>query len=461
MMPSGTVPRYDARSHRTPSFAAARTAFSGGSDDPRRLLERCLAAYEAREPDIHAFVAVDLAGARAAADAATARYRAGTPLSAIDGMPVGLKDTIETADLPTQMGSPFFKGYRSHRDAACVAALRRGGAVIVGKTVATEFAYGRQRGTRNPFDRGRTPGTSSSGSTAAVAAGMLPAALGTQLKSSILRPSSYCGCFGYKPSWGTLSMAGIHPYSPSGDHLGTHAGTLDDAWVLARFISEEAGPEPGRFGLDGPAALPDAARPARLLRLYTPGWGRTVEPTKQAFEAMLDMLRRAGVDVVEPAGDRDLQAIEDDTFGAESCIDAVAGFEMRWLFRGYRDRGADLGDRVRASLARGDGMTRDDYHAALRWKAAFRDRIAAAARRVDGFVMPSACGPAPVGLENFGDPVFGTPATCSGAPSVGLPLLTVDALPQGVTLMGFADGDAKLMAHARWVTETILGRHDA
>jgi Asp-tRNA(Asn)/Glu-tRNA(Gln) amidotransferase A subunit family amidase len=446
---------YDARAHDMPSFTAARDGFAAGRDDPRALLERCIAAIGMREKDIRAFVVTDIDSARRASDAAAARWRDGKPLSPLDGMPVGLKDTIETADLPTQMGSPLFAGYRSQRDAACVDALRRGGAVIVGKTTATEFAYGRHAGTRNPWDPERTPGTSSSGSAAAVAAGMLPVALGTQLKSSILRPSSYCGCYGYKPSWGALSMAGIHPYSPSGDHLGSHAGTLADAWLVARFISEFAGPEPGQFGLDGPMVLPEADRPARLLRLYTPGWERTSAAVKRAFEAMIDALRATGVIVHEPADDPLLQAVETDTRGADACIDAVADFEARWLLRGYRDRGADLGERVRASLARGDAETRADYHAALRWKQAFRDHIAAAAARVDGFIMPSAPETAPHGLENFGDPIFGTPATCSGAPSVGLPLLTVDGLPHGVTLMGFRGSDAKLMAQARWIDETV------
>ncbi|MEK9662328.1 MAG: amidase, partial [Alphaproteobacteria bacterium] len=402
------------------------------------------------------FVVTDMEGARRAADAATARYRAGTPLSAVDGMPVGLKDTIETADLPTQMGSPHFKGYRSNRDAACVDALRRGGAVIVGKTTATEFAYGRHAGTRNPYDPSRTPGTSSSGSAAAVAAAMLPAALGTQLKSSILRPSSYCGTFGYKPSWGALSMAGIHPYSPSGDHLGTHAGSLADAWTLARFISQETGPEPGQTGLDGPFELPEAVRPKRLLRLYTPGWERSIEPSKRAFEVVVAALAAGGVEIVEPDALPALRAVEDDTVGAEACIDAIADFEARWLLRGYRDHGADLGERVRASLERGDAMTRDDYQAALAWKETFRNHIVAAAEHVDGFIMPSSCGPASVGLDNFGDPVFGTPATCSGAPSVGLPVMTVNGLPQGITLMGFRGGDALLMAHARWAVDILL-----
>lgn len=452
----GATRPYDARTHSMPCFSAARGDFLSGTDDPRRFLERCIAAIDAREAAIHAFVVTDFDGARAAADAATARYRAGAPLSSVDGMPVGLKDTIETADLPTQMGSPFFAGHRSQRDAACVDALRRGGAVIVGKTTATEFAYGRHAGTCNPFDLARTPGTSSSGSAASVAAGMVPVALGTQLKSSVLRPSSYCGTYGYKPSWGALSMAGIHPYSPSGDHLGSHAGTLADAWLVARFISEQAGPEPGQSGLDGPETLPAPVQPKRLLRLYTPGWQHTIAPAKTAFEAVLERLRERGVEIVEPSADPALQAIEDDTHGAEQCIDAIADFEARWLLRGYRDRGADLGDRVLGSLQRGDAMTRDDYRKALGWKQGFRDHIAAATGQIDGFIMPSSCGPASVGLENFGDPVFGTPATCSGAPSVGLPLMTVNGLPQGVTLMGLPDADATLMAHAHWINDAIL-----
>ena len=192
----------------TPFFSAAAD-FPDGTDTPREFLERCLARLEAFEPAVGAFVCYDPVAARAAADRSAARWRSGRPLSPIDGMPVGIKDIIETADMPTEQGSPLFAGWRTGRDAASVAALREAGAVILGKTVTTEFASTEPRGTRNPWDRERTPGGSSSGSAAAVACGMVPAALGTQVVGSILRPASFCGVVGFKPSVGARSIAAV------------------------------------------------------------------------------------------------------------------------------------------------------------------------------------------------------------------------------------------------------------
>ncbi|MGH7089078.1 MAG: amidase family protein, partial [Stellaceae bacterium] len=180
------------------AFHSATRDFSAGSDTPRAYLERCLERISELEPKIGAFVALNLPAARAAADRSDERWRAGKPLSPIDGMPVGIKDIIETEDMPTEQGSPIFAGCRTGRDAATVTALKEAGAVAVGKTVTTEFAASEPRGTRNPFDLDRTPGGSSSGSAAAVGVGMLPSALGTQVVGSILRPSSFCGVYGFK-----------------------------------------------------------------------------------------------------------------------------------------------------------------------------------------------------------------------------------------------------------------------
>src|SRR5918998_4733516 len=194
------------------SFLAAVDAFASGRDTPIAFLDRCLADYEARDADVKAFVTVDLEGARATAKASATRWKAGKPWSRIDGMPVGVKDVIETADMPTGMGSPLFEGWRSNRDSATVRALREAGAVIVGKTVTTEVAATMPGPTRNPYDLTRTPGGSSSGSAAAVGSGMLSAALGTQVVGSIIRPASYCGCWGYKPSVGGLNRGGSYDY---------------------------------------------------------------------------------------------------------------------------------------------------------------------------------------------------------------------------------------------------------
>ncbi|HUF79876.1 MAG TPA: amidase, partial [Burkholderiales bacterium] len=241
------------------SFSDALPGFISGKRTPREFLERCLQVMDAREKTVKAFVTLDAAGARKAADAATRRYRAGKPMSSLDGMPVAIKDIIATADLPTQMNCPAFKGWQSGQDAACVEALRKGGAVIIGKTVTTEFAIGYSGPTTNPFDPQRTPGGSSSGSAAAVGAGMVPAGLGTQTQASTLRPASYCGAVGFKPTIGALHTGGIHPLSATCDHLGVLAGTLEDAWRVASHISLAIG-SPGNPFLSGAAPDPSVPR---------------------------------------------------------------------------------------------------------------------------------------------------------------------------------------------------------
>ncbi len=198
----------DAMKPQMQPFLPATAAFLNGKDSPRDFLERCIATLDAWEPKIGAFVALNLAAARTAADRSTNRWRAGKSLSPIDGMPIGIKDIIETIDMPTENGSPLFAGFRSERDAASVAALREAGAIIVGKTVTTEFAWMHPRATRNPWDLTRTPGGSSSGSAAAVAVGAISVGIGTQVFGSIVRPASFCGCFGFKPTVGAINRGG-------------------------------------------------------------------------------------------------------------------------------------------------------------------------------------------------------------------------------------------------------------
>ena len=442
---------YDPSLPLSPGFLQQVPAFLSGDDTPRDLLERCVAVIEARDPEIQAFVTLNLEGARTAADAAGERYAAGSPLSPVDGLPVGLKDIIETADMPTQCGSPIYEGYEGGRDAPVAAALRRGGAVIVGKTASTEFAYGNIMATRNPFDPERTPGTSSSGSAAAVGAGMLPVAIGTQLMSSVMRPASYCGHVGVKPTYGAIRQAGIHPFSPSGEHVGAHAATLADAWAVLRFLSYEAGPVPGSHGIVGPDSLPPAEPPARLMRMYTPGWEIADADVKTAFEAALDRLSNAGVEIVEPAGVPALAALEDDFARADWGIAEIAAFEMRWPFFEYEAAGHTHHPRIAKALARAHEITLADYHTALDFKAAFRDRLLAVRDTIDGIVGLTAPEVAPVGLENIGHPVTCSPATCAGAPSLTLPVLAAHDLPLGLQLVGFHGGDARLFAQAAWV----------
>src|SRR6516225_4803103 len=264
-------------------YLSATARFASGVDTPRDFLERCLADIAALEPKIGAFVNLNFQGARAAAGESSARWRAGRPRSKIDGMPIGIKDIIETADMPTQNGSPLFAGFRSERDGASVAALREAGAVIVGKTVTTEFAATEPRDTRNPWDVARTPGGSSSGSAAAVAVGAISVGLGTQVIGSILRPASFCGCFGFKPTFGALNRGGSYDGLSQSAH-GTLAASLPEAWQVACEIAQRAGGDPGFPGLYGPLTAPTPSKPHRLVVLETDGWPAATPAAKQAFE---------------------------------------------------------------------------------------------------------------------------------------------------------------------------------
>ncbi len=308
------------------------------------MLERCLERIAARESEVKAFVVLNIEAARAAADAATARYRAGKPLSGVDGCPVGIKDIMDTYDLPTQMGSPAFKGWQPAYDAACVHSLRQGGAVIVGKTVTTAFACGTTNVVRNPHDSSRTPGGSSSGSGAAVGAGMLPVALGTQTQGSVLRPAAYCGAFGFKPTHGVLPMQGVHPITLTHDHLGVIGATLDDVWRIASHISLTQG-SPGYAPLDGAADVPPIARkPRRLIRLHMQAWEAEVEPaTRDAFEAFIEKLKRAGVDIVDRNSNPEVGDFERALDGGyvERSVELTT-YEMKWPYEQYVKKFGDL-----------------------------------------------------------------------------------------------------------------------
>ena len=292
----------------TAFFSAAKN-FATGRDTPRDLLERCVARLEEFEPTVGAFVCHDIKAARAAADRSTERWRAGRTLSPIDGMPIGIKDIIETADMPTEMGSPLWAGWRTGRDGASVAALRECGAVILGKTVTTEFAATEPRGTRNPWDAARTPGGSSSGSAAAVACGMVPAALGTQVVGSILRPASFCGCVGYKPTVGGINRGGSYDYF-SQSCTGVLAASLEDAWLVAINIATRAGGDPGYPGIQGPPDPPTAARPRALAMVETAGWDRAVPEARGALEVAIAQLVAEGVAITDRHADPGIDAVE-------------------------------------------------------------------------------------------------------------------------------------------------------
>ena len=292
--------RYDPRITRLRTFFDAVPRFCDGSDTPRAYLERCLEAIEARESSLQAFAALTVDGARRTADAATSRYAANRPLSPIDGLPIAVKDIFETRDAPTRWGARSL-AFAPWRDAAIVRALRVGGAALVGKTRLPELGMGSPAATVNPWAPGRSPGGSSSCSAASVGAAMLPCAIGTQGRGSLTRPASYCGVYGFKPSHGTIHRGGDGGGQETNTHIGTLAGSLADAWLVARFLSGEAGPHPGSFGLEGPALLPAAIKPRRLVRLEGPGWAKSDGGVKAAYEDLVAAIARTGIPVVGAA----------------------------------------------------------------------------------------------------------------------------------------------------------------
>jgi Asp-tRNA(Asn)/Glu-tRNA(Gln) amidotransferase A subunit family amidase len=438
-------------------FLAATPDFAAGRDTPRAYLERCLERIDELEPSIAAFVALNLERARADADRSVERWRAGKPLSQIDGMPLGIKDIIETADMPTDQGSHLFVGYRTGRDAATVAAAREAGGVVVGKTVTTEFASTEPLGhTRNPWDLERTPGGSSSGSAASVAVGMVPAALGTQVVGSILRPASYCGTFGFKPSVGGINRGGSYDgMSQSCD--GPLSATLEDAWVVAREISARVGGDPGFPGLGGPMAPPPGVKPTRVALLETAGWAVATQESKDRLADAVERIRGAGVEIVSRQDDRAIGELEDAISRAEPLSRRINNWEGRWPLNAYREQNrAGLSEAALDRLTVAESMTLEEYQELIAERAAVRALYAERAAACDGCVTLSAPGPAPKGLGHTGNPIFVCPGSYLGIPTISLPVFTVEeGLPLGLQVMGFEQRDAAAFSLAAWLYQLL------
>jgi len=436
------------------AFATRHEAYLSGARTPREDMEATIENVVEREPELSAFAHLDFDASRHAADASTERYRAGRPLGPLDGCPIGIKDIIETRDMPTGCGNAAFAGRMSGRDAACVTALREAGAIPFGKTVTTEFAIGRSGPTVNAHDRARTPGGSSSGSAAAVGAGLLPLALGTQTQGSVLRSASYNGCFGYKGTIGALPIGGVHPLSASHDHLGVFSQSLEDLWLAASAIAAIG--NPGFPSLTGAAGrAPSPAKPQRLIRLYLKGWDEVASAHRTIFEAQLEALAARGVDIVSRDDSAAVRALETELDAhADGSLDMVA-YDMRSPYRDYVEQyGEAMGPRIHALVKRGYEITSQDYdHLLFRQDTARRlTTQTLLALGADGFIMPAASGPAPLGHEYTGSRTYLAYWSWLGFPAFSLPLMTADGMPWGVQLAGVAHHDARLCALARWMS---------
>jgi Asp-tRNA(Asn)/Glu-tRNA(Gln) amidotransferase A subunit family amidase len=432
-------------------YVSRASSFASGADSPIQVLEECLAEIEQHDASVGAFTVVEPQAARVAAEASAQRWRKRKALSAIDGMPVGVKDMIDTADMVTGMGSPLFERYVPRFDAASVQGLREAGAVIVGKTVTTEFASAHPRGTRNPWDLSRTPGGSSSGSAAAVGCGMLCGGLGTQVVGSILRPSGFCGAYGFKPSVGGINRGGSLDYL-SQSVTGTIAASLEDAWAMARAIVDRVGGDPGYVGLVGPSTVPAPQRPAQLALLRTAGWSLLATSARSSLEASLSKLRAAGVTVLASDDCPELAAVEAATKDAQEITYGINAWEWRWPLGSFVARDASvLSPSALERQERSQAMTQSDYAALVAKREAARSAYQALAEKVDAVVSVTAPGAAPVGLETTGNPIFVVPGSMLGAPGVSLPLLNDDGLPLGLQVLGFPQRDAALFSVAGWI----------
>jgi Asp-tRNA(Asn)/Glu-tRNA(Gln) amidotransferase A subunit family amidase len=448
---------YDPSTHRMLNFHDAAAKFRAGADTPRAYLERCIERIDALDQAVMAFAYLNLERARQAADESNARYKTGRPLSAVDGMPVGIKDLIETYDMPTEFGSELFRGHRPMTDAACVGALRQGGAVLVGKTVTVCFGGGDPARTRNPFDTRRTPGGSSSGTAAAVASRMLPVALGTHARGSTIRPASFCGTYALKPTFGAINRQGSFSMAYSLDHIGVFAGTLSDVWTTARFIASEAGGDPSHPGLYGGLTPPAPRKPARLARLDTAGWPTAEPAAQEQFESYVRRLAEAGVEIITRRDDPLIEAYEIVHARTPRLWVNLYRFEMRWPMLQYRDRYREkMPPRLLKGIEGGAHITQETYRAELTEREHFRAIHDELAQRVDGFITLSSPGPGPIGMDQ-GSAIFNEASSILGAPAINLPLLAVDCAPLGVQLLGRWHEDERLIAVARWLAEIQFG----
>jgi Asp-tRNA(Asn)/Glu-tRNA(Gln) amidotransferase A subunit family amidase len=400
------------------------------------LVRACLDRIEAREPVVGAWHHLD----RDAALAAARRCDASPPSGPLHGIPIAVKDLLDTADMPTAYGSAIYEGHRPAADAACVALARAAGAIVIGKTVTTEFACFTPGKTANPRNPAHTPGGSSSGSAAAVADGMVPLALGTQTAGSVIRPAAYCGVVGFKPSFGMIPRAGAKTLADSLDTIGTMARNVADAALFAGILG-------GRPALRH-VAMPDA-RP-RFGFYRTPMWAEAEPGTAAALDHARAALERAGAWVAEIAVPPEHQELT-------AAHDAIMGFELaRALAFERLQHSAELSPRLGQLLDAGMAVGIEAYEAACAETAAARATLDGFFGPCQAMLVPAAPGEAPQGLGYTGNPVFSRMWTLLGLPCVTLPALWGESgLPTGIQLVGRPGDDARLMAAALFAERAL------
>jgi Asp-tRNA(Asn)/Glu-tRNA(Gln) amidotransferase A subunit family amidase len=418
---------------------------------PVELVRGRLALVDLLEPQLQAWETVDRDGALAQAALAEEAVSRGDMVGPLHGVPVGIKDIIATAGLRTTMSSRIFRNNVPVQDAAVVARLKGAGAIVLGKTVSTEFAMADPPRTRNPWDFARTPGGSSSGSAVAVACGECSLALGTQTAGSVIRPAAYNGVTGFKPTYGMVSRRGVFPVSWTLDTVGWMVRTVTDAALVLDVL---AGPDPADAGSHGGAYSPVTptvveSRDAPRLGVVSGDFERnsSVEMQAHMFE-LIEMLRQGGNYVELFDLPISYIAIRD----AQLLIDYT---ETASVHRGmFAERPEDYGPHVRARIECGELIPATAYLGAQRLRRQFRSDMDAAMATVDALIMPAAPAPAPADLTTTGDPGFYSPWSMAGLPAITVPTgLSRSGMPLGVQMVGRGFDDAGLLRAARWVEE--------
>jgi len=433
-----------------PGVAEAATAIRDGRLASVELVEDCLRRIGEVDGDVQAWAFIDPDHALRQARAADDYRRAGRALGPLHGVPIGIKDIFDTSDYPTEFGSRLWEGRTPRHDAAVVARLRAAGAVILGKTVTTEYAYFHPGKTRNPHDPARTPGGSSSGSAAAVAAGMIPGAIGSQTNGSVIRPASFCGVVGFKPTHGLIPRSGALLLSRALDHVGVFARSVVDAALIADVLAGHDEDDPDTRPIAAPLLAATAAAepplPPRFAFVKGPAWKAAEPYLDEAFAELVGVLGDAGQPLdLGTAFDRGI-----DFHGTVMAVDMAHNFR-RDLAKG----GDALSVQLRELLGRGQRLTAFDYLEAVASADVFNRFLNDTFDEYDAILTASAPGEAPVGTAT-GNPIFCSLWTYLGTPAVSLPLLEgPNGMPIGVQLIGRRGNDARLLRTARWLSQHL------
>lgn len=438
--------------HNVPALTAsdALREMTSGRMTSEALVSACLARIAERDAAVEAWAHIEpekvLHEAREA-DAARAR---GGPQRPLAGIPVGIKDIIDTAEYPTEYGSPVFKGHYPASDATVVGELKRAGAIILGKTVTTELAFFGPGKTRNPRNREHTPGGSSSGSAAAVADFQVPLALGTQTAGSIIRPASFCGTIGFKPTFGYISRIGVLPQSPPLDTIGGYARSIEDIALLIDCLS---GYDPRDHDMTtGPKASLVAAlssklnRPPRFAFIKSPAWSQADAETQSAFDGYANSFgARAEVVEVPLPGEFD---------GSLRLQQIVQFSDIAKNFGPIADKNPEkVSQKLKDTIAEGRTLKPADVAAARAERDSLYDALRPVLINYDAILTPAAPGPALKGLAGTGSPIFNALWTYLGMPCISLPLLEARGLPLGVQLVAARGEDGSLLRVANWLME--------